>query len=268
MQSLVKRYTRHNLTDVRGPITVVTSKARRVTFFECPCDLSAMIDLAKIADLVMLTVDGSFGFEMETFEFLNVLQVSGFPRVMGVLTHLDGFRDGKALQRRKREMRTRFWAEIHPGAKLFYLSGLVHGAYPKNETHNLALYVSRMKVRPLSWRSAHPYVLVDRVEDVSDPAAVEANPACDRRIALFGFVRGLHIKPVRGCCSGSGGRVGLLLCCPSERARAPPLSSLVAWRVDGLALPRRLTEPPHPPLRANLAGRARDHPRRGRLHAG
>ena len=34
-----------------------------------------MIDLGKIADLVLLMVDGSFGFEMETFEFLNVLQV-------------------------------------------------------------------------------------------------------------------------------------------------------------------------------------------------
>lgn len=34
-----------------------------------------MIDLGKIADLVLLMIDGSFGFEMETFEFLNVLQV-------------------------------------------------------------------------------------------------------------------------------------------------------------------------------------------------
>ena len=31
---------------------------------------------AKVADLVLLMVDGSFGFEMETFEFLNMLQVS------------------------------------------------------------------------------------------------------------------------------------------------------------------------------------------------
>ena len=37
-----------------------------------------MIDLGKIADLVLLLIDGSFGFEMETFEFLNVLQVVAF----------------------------------------------------------------------------------------------------------------------------------------------------------------------------------------------
>lgn len=34
-----------------------------------------MIDAAKYADLVLLLIDGSFGFEMETFEFLNLLQV-------------------------------------------------------------------------------------------------------------------------------------------------------------------------------------------------
>ena len=38
-------------------------------------DLNGMIDAAKYADLVLLLVDGAFGFEMETFEFLNILQV-------------------------------------------------------------------------------------------------------------------------------------------------------------------------------------------------
>ena len=38
-------------------------------------DMNAMIDAAKYADLVLLMVDGGFGFEMETFEFLNICQV-------------------------------------------------------------------------------------------------------------------------------------------------------------------------------------------------
>ena len=53
----------------------MSGKKRRLTFIECPNDISSMIDLGKIADLVLLMVDGSFGFEMETFEFLNVVQV-------------------------------------------------------------------------------------------------------------------------------------------------------------------------------------------------
>ncbi|KAL5081761.1 hypothetical protein RYX36_010182, partial [Vicia faba] len=35
---------------------------------------------AKFADLALLLIDGSYGFEMETFEFLNIMQVHGFPK--------------------------------------------------------------------------------------------------------------------------------------------------------------------------------------------
>jgi hypothetical protein len=51
-------------------------KHRRLQFIESENDLNAMIDAAKFADLVLLLIDGGYGFEMETFEFLNILQVS------------------------------------------------------------------------------------------------------------------------------------------------------------------------------------------------
>ena len=60
---------------LQGPLTVVTGKNRRCTFVECPNDISSMIDVAKVADLVLLMVDANFGFEMEIFEFLNIAQV-------------------------------------------------------------------------------------------------------------------------------------------------------------------------------------------------
>ena len=50
--------------DPTGPITVVTGKKRRLTFFECGNDLNSMIDCAKISDLILLVIDGHFGFEM------------------------------------------------------------------------------------------------------------------------------------------------------------------------------------------------------------
>lgn len=48
------------------------------------------------------------------------------------------------------------------GAKLFYLSGLVYGSYPKVEIHNLGRFISVTKFRPLTWRVSHPYMLADR----------------------------------------------------------------------------------------------------------
>ncbi|XP_042382538.1 ribosome biogenesis protein BMS1 homolog [Zingiber officinale] len=194
IKCLVKHYTKHNLSEVRGPITVVSGKSRRVQFIECPNDINGMIDAAKIADLALMLVDGSYGFEMETFEFLNVLQNHGFPKVMGVLTHIDKFKDVKKLRKTKQRLKHRFWTEIRDGAKLFYLSGLIHGKYPKRETHNLARFISVMKTQQLSWRSSHPYILVDRFEDVTPPERVHANMKCDRNITLYGYLRGSNMK--------------------------------------------------------------------------
>ena len=112
---------------------MVSGKNRRLTFFECKNDMNSMLDIAKVADLVLLLVDASFGFEMETFEFLNILQVHGFPKVMGVLTHLDKFKDNKKQRKTKKRLKHRFWTEIYQGAKLFYLSGLINGKYHKHE---------------------------------------------------------------------------------------------------------------------------------------
>ncbi|KAG8375611.1 hypothetical protein BUALT_Bualt10G0118400 [Buddleja alternifolia] len=194
IKSLVKHYTKHNLPEVRGPITIVSGKQRRLQFLECPNDINGMIDCAKVADLALLLIDGSYGFEMESFEFLNILQNHGFPRVMGVLTHLDKFKDVKKLRKTKQRLKHRFWTEIYDGAKLFYLSGLIHGKYTKREVHNLARFISVMKFPPLSWRVSHPYILVDRLEDVTPPEKVHMNSKCDRNVTLYGYLRGCNLK--------------------------------------------------------------------------
>lgn len=64
LKSLVRRYSKQTLQDAKGPITVVGGKKRRLTFIECNNHLNSMIDIGKVADLVLLMIDGSFGFEM------------------------------------------------------------------------------------------------------------------------------------------------------------------------------------------------------------
>lgn len=194
IRSLVKMYTNHNLTTVTGPITVVSGKKKRITFLECPNDTAAMLDCAKIADLVLLCVDAKFGFEMETFEFLNILQTHGFPKVMGVFTHLDQFRTAKNLRSTKKLLKHRFWTEIYEGAKMFYFSGIINGKYMKNEVNQLKLFISRAKYRPLVWRNTHPYVLVDRYEDITHPSKIEEDDDCKRSLTLYGYVRGTNLK--------------------------------------------------------------------------
>ena len=74
-------------------------QSRRITLFECPNDINSMIDICKVADLVLMMIDASFGFEMELFELLNVLQTHGMPKVMGILTHLDLFKKQKQIRK-------------------------------------------------------------------------------------------------------------------------------------------------------------------------
>lgn len=200
IKSLIKRYSKQTLSHPTGPLTVVTSKRRRLTFFECPSDsLAAMIDVAKIADIVLLMIDGNFGFEMETMEFLNALSTSGMPgNVFGILTHLDLFKKQSTLRMAKKRLKHRFWSELYQGAKLFYLSGVINGRYPDREVHNLSRFLSVMKnPRPLVWRNSHPYCLADRFLDVTPPTQIEENEKCDRQVALYGYLRGTNF-PAEG----------------------------------------------------------------------
>ncbi|KAJ5928503.1 Ribosome biogenesis protein bms1 [Penicillium verhagenii] len=195
IKSLIRRYTKQTLSSPQGPLTVVTSKKKRLTFLECPSDsLAAMIDVSKIADIVLLMIDGNYGFEMETMEFLNALSTSGMPgNVFGILTHLDLFKKQSTLKMTKKRLKQRFWSELYQGAKLFYLSGVINGRYPDREVHNLSRFLSVMKnPRPLIWRNSHPYALADRFLDITPPTKIEENPKCDRTVALYGYLRGTN----------------------------------------------------------------------------
>jgi ribosome biogenesis protein BMS1 len=114
---------------------------------------------------------------------------------MGVLTHLDKFRNNKTLKTTKKRLKNRFWTEIYQGAKLFYLSGIINGKYPNMEIQNLSRFISVMKFRPLIWRNTHPYVVADRIEDLTDPELLHRKPNCDRTVTLYGYLRGTNLKP-------------------------------------------------------------------------
>jgi len=197
IKCLVRHYTKQSIQETTGPITIVSGKKRRVTLFECPCEINAMCDVAKVADLVLLLIDAHFGFEMEIFEFLNILKTHGFPKVIGVLTHLDKFKKMQQVKEAKKSLKHRFWTEICDGAKLFYLSGLINGKYPKREILNLARFISVTKFRPLKWRNSHGCIVADRWEDITEESLLDENPKADRKICFYGYVRGTAIKPTQ-----------------------------------------------------------------------
>ncbi|KAL9647211.1 hypothetical protein ABK040_012563 [Willaertia magna] len=192
-KSLIKFYTKQSVTEITGPITVRTGKTR-TTFFDCPNDLNAMIDISKVADLVLLLIDASFGFEMENFEFLNLLQTHGMTRVIGVLTNLDKINKIRQVKKLKKKLKSRFWTEVCEGAKLFYLSGLRNNLYTNREITNLSRCISVVKPRPLKWRVNHSCVIADRFEDLTNQELIEKNPKVYRHVSFYGYVRNTFLK--------------------------------------------------------------------------
>ncbi|KAI3870462.1 hypothetical protein MKW92_017925, partial [Papaver armeniacum] len=181
IKSLVKYFTTEpSASPSPGPSTItIGNTRRRLQFVECPADINGMIDAAKYADLVLFLVDASYGFEAETFEFLNLLQAHGFPEVMGVFTHLDDFKDEKELKEATIEcLQDHFRTEIYQPATISCLSGLYNELYRMEEVQQLAQHiVSMLQSRP----SSHPYVLVDRIEDVTPPEELQKDAFCKRK---------------------------------------------------------------------------------------
>ncbi|XP_026437728.1 ribosome biogenesis protein bms1-like [Papaver somniferum] len=196
IRSLVGYYSKDNRYSVheKGPIKIISGKKRRIQFVECPNSVSGMLDAAKYADAVMLLIDTYTSFEMETFEFVNILRVHGMPMVMGVLTSLDLCTNVDRLSRTKEYLKNHFTTEIHEGARIFCLSGLIDGLCKEHEILHLVNFLSSMEFYPLSRRDAQPYVLVDHFEDVTPPENMDKDNKCKRNIVLYGYLRGCDIK--------------------------------------------------------------------------
>ena len=78
--------------------------------------------------------------------------------------------------------------------KMFYFGGVVNGKYLKHEVKQLTLLLGRVKYRPLMWRNTHPYLVVDRHEDITHPSKIEEDEKCERSVAFYGYVRGTNLK--------------------------------------------------------------------------
>ena len=207
IRSMVKFYSHQSIKNTKGPITVNAGKYRRITFIECPNSLNEMCDLTKVVDVVLLMIDGSFGFEMETFEFLSMAQVHGMPRIMGIITHLDLLKTNKSLRCRKNMLRHRFWNEVATGAKILTLAPIHHGIYRSNDVMKLHRLLVTIEVKTPNWNKNHGSILVDRYEDLTD--LIDKNNKNDtlntekqaentekdmRTIAFYGYVRGYSLK--------------------------------------------------------------------------
>ena len=193
IKSLVKYYTNQNITSFKGSITVRNSKNQRLTFIECPNDISSLDDCSKIVDIAILLIDARVGFEMETFEFISLLKNHGFTQIVGVITHMDDFKKNKSLSKYKKQIKKRFLKDATDRSKLFYLFGIKNNLYIKLQLHTMARYLKVIKPSQPGFRINHPYVCCDRY-DLTFTKSTQDNDNDDVIVSLFGYVRGNHLN--------------------------------------------------------------------------
>jgi len=193
IKSLVKYYTNQNISSFKGSITVRNSKNQRLTFIECPNDISSLDDCSKIVDVAILLIDARIGFEMETFEFISLLKNHGFTQIVGVITHMDDFRQNKSLSKYKKQIKKRFLKDATDKSKLFYLFGTKNNLYIKLQLHTMARYLKVIKPAQPGFRINHPYVFCDRY-DLTFTKSTQDNDNDDVIVSLFGYVRGNHLN--------------------------------------------------------------------------
>ena len=118
---------------------------------------------------------------------------------MCIRDSLDLFKSQSTLRASKKSLKHRFWTEVYQGAKLFYLSGVINGRYPDREILNLSRFISVMKFRPLQWRNEHPYLLADRISDLTHPELLQSKGMhIDRKVAIYGYLHGTPLPSTPG----------------------------------------------------------------------
>ncbi|AFN83128.1 GTP-binding protein [Encephalitozoon romaleae SJ-2008] len=161
MRSIVKYFTHQLIDNPRGPVTLSPSKSKRITLFESRVDIHQFVDVSKVSDLVILTINAGSGLEMETFEFLTLLISHGLSKILCIVTNVDSCKNQKHLK----SIKKRIWEEICPGIKFFYVGKVEDGRYGDSDLLKLCRSIGVMKYRPIEWKCMHPHIIVDRVDE-------------------------------------------------------------------------------------------------------
>lgn len=106
---------------------------------------------------------------------------------MGVLTHLDFYKENKQLRKTKRKFKKRFEYEVGGKSKLFFLDKWEKGIYTSLEVAKIARYIGNTKPPIVPWRNNHPYIVADRWQTYEDKNYREDD---DVNVSFYGYVRG------------------------------------------------------------------------------
>lgn len=121
-------------------------------------DLKSYIDLSKVSDLVVFT-----DLEMETFEFLSLMNAHGFTK-MCFFSRLD-----------PASIKRRMWKEVSVKARVF------------SRIEQLEKYIATLRVRPLEMKTTSPFLFVEEMEGDKLCGYVRGGPFEEKKVHVAGL---------------------------------------------------------------------------------
>lgn len=147
-----------------------------MTLFACPRELVPVLDIAKVADLIVYAFDVEQGIDDDGLQILNLLIHQGMPTAMGVLLGSENV----PLKKRhevKKAVSEAFCRQFAEEPRVVPVDNIT-------DAEQLVRFASQQKLRDI-WRDRRPYMLVEQFQFHPNPANPEFGT-----LSLAGYTRG------------------------------------------------------------------------------
>mmetsp|Transcript_38973 Transcript_38973/g.79785 ORF Transcript_38973/g.79785 Transcript_38973/m.79785 type:complete len:310 (+) Transcript_38973:52-981(+) len=195
IDSLLFFFGKFGQVSYNSPVTVFTEEEAPIVLLEGHSDILSAVNLSKASEIVILVIDGFFGLELETFEFITLSKMNGVKKIICVVTHLDLFKKWKRLKRAKKRIKDRITKEFGNQTKFFFFSGITTtDTYFSNEISNMTRFFSP----PVSLkRGQSPHMIVSRINFFKKKNHTDT--------ICFGVLRGKKLEKLnKDCCYAPG----------------------------------------------------------------
>ena len=145
-----------------GPVTIRSKKYKtRFTLFHTSEEIYYIMDISKIADIIIFVIHAEEGITEEGKKLISILKAQGIGAVFPIVQGLNAM-DKKRAKIVHKQLLYEFQREFPSVAKLMSLDD-------KSEVEQVVRFLDLTKLHDVDWRKNRPYLLADGFEFVGEP---------------------------------------------------------------------------------------------------
>jgi len=160
------------------PTTSLNAK-QRMTLLTVPRDVSAVLDISKVADILLLVVPAEEGIDEIGDKLISLIKAQGLPYVFGIIDGLEKLPEKKRHEAKKEHQR--IIHQYFPGEpRILPLDN-------SNDAAQVIRFIENCTVHSVHWRERRPYLLVQNV------SAEEGESKEFGTVKVSGYLRGANM---------------------------------------------------------------------------